>query len=357
MKKVGIRMKPKISVIVPIYNCEKYLDRLINSVLKQTYKNFELILINDGSTDSSKEKIEKYQDERIIVINKENGGVSETRNRGLKEATGELICFLDSDDYISKRYFATIIKYFEEYPKLELLNFGFYSETENNNLEQISIDKISYKEKFYENKEELKKDFVALWDNTMLYNIWNKVYLASLIKENKIEFSKDNWGEDILFNRIYLRCIKNLYNSKEAFYHYVREREGALTKNFKDNLFETRKQEYYEFNAYFKIWDIKKEDYIEFSSRRFIERTLGCIENIYCKDMKFKERYKEVSNIVKDDLTRETIKIAKPRSKKTKIALIPIKLKSVILTMLMGKLFHYIKVSHPSTFNKLKNRR
>ncbi len=350
-------MKPKISVIIPIYNCEKYLNRLIDSILSQSYANFELILINDGSKDNSGEIIKKYQDKRIKILDKENTGVSDSRNKGLEIATGELICFLDSDDYISSNYFETIISYFEKYPKIELLNFGFYSETENDKLERINYDIISYKEKYYENKEEIKKDFVELWDNTMLYNIWNKVFLNRIIKENSIEFSSHNWGEDVIFNRIYLRCIKNLYNSKQAFYHYVREREGALTKNYKENLFDIRKKEYYEFNAYFKIWDIKEEEYIEFSSRRFIERILGCIENIYCQDTTFKKRYKEIKKIVKDDLTRETLKVAKPKSKKTKITLIPIKLKSVLLTMLMGKIFHYIKVKHPSTFNKLKNRR
>lgn len=165
-------MKPKISVIIPIYNCEKYLDRLINSILNQSYTSFELILINDGSKDNSGKIIKTYQDKRIKILDKENTGVSDSRNKGLEIATGELICFLDSDDYISPNYFETIISYFEKYPKTELLNFGFYSETENDKLERINYDLISYKEKYYENKEEIKKDFVELWDNTMLYNIW-----------------------------------------------------------------------------------------------------------------------------------------------------------------------------------------
>lgn len=187
-------MKPKISVIIPIYNCEKYLERLINSILNQSYTSFELILINDGSKDNSGEIIKTYQDKRIKILDKENTGVSDSRNKGLEIATGELICFLDSDDYVSPNYFETIISYFEKYPKIELLNFGFYSETENDKLERINYDLISYKEKYYENKEEIKKDFVELWDNTMLYNIWNKVFLNRIIKENSIEFSSHNWG-------------------------------------------------------------------------------------------------------------------------------------------------------------------
>lgn len=351
-------MKPVISIIIPIFNCDKYLNRLINSILNQSYQNYELILLNDGSTDNSSSILEKFKDKRIKLINKENTGVSDTRNQGLSLATGDLICFLDSDDYISPNYLETIIEYFTKNPEIELLNFAFYSETENSKLKRISSDKISFKEKYYKNKADLKKDFIALWDNTMLYNIWNKVYLKRIINENKIKFIGHNWGEDVLFNQTYLKFINNFYNSNKAFYHYIREREGALTKNYKENLFSIRKQEYYDFNNYFKeFYDLNDTAYLEFSSRRFIERMLGCIENIYCIKMSFHKRYKEIERIIKDPLTRETLKKVKPKSKKTKIALIPIKIKSTLITMFMGKTFHYIKIKHPSIFNSLKNRR
>lgn len=349
--------KPIISIIVPVYNCEKYIGRLINSVLVQSYPNFELIILNDGSTDNTKEKIEEFKDIRISVINKENTGVSDTRNEGIKLAKGKYICFLDSDDYIDQGYFEAIINYFKEYPNLELLNFGFYSDIENENLKETSSDIINYKESFYQNREEIKNDLVNLWDSHMLYNPVNKVYLSKIIKDNSIQFPEYNWGEDIEFNRRYVKHINNLYNSSLAFYHYIREREGASTKNYKNNLLSIRKKEYDDFNAYFDLWGVPKEEYIEFSSRRHIERILGCIENTFCSNMSFKDKYREIKMIVNDDLTRRTLKVAKPKSKKTKIALIPIRLKSTLLTMLMGKLFHYIKSSHPNLFNKLKNRR
>jgi len=347
----------KISVIVPVYNCDKYINRLINSILKQSYKNYEVIVLNDGSTDRSKELLGNFNDEKIKVIDKENTGVSDTRNKGLKLATGELICFLDSDDYIEQDYFKTIIEYFEKYKDTQLLNFGFYSDVEDKNLNCVSSDIIVYKEEFYNKRSLIRNDFVNLWDNTMLYNIWNKVYLNKIIKQNNIKFPEVNWGEDVLFNRAYLNVIHKLYNSKKMFYHYIREREGAATKNYKKDLFNIRKKEFFDFNEYFEVWEIKKEDYYEFSCRRFIERVLGCIENVYCSNLSFKDRYKEIKLIILDDLTKETIKNVKPRSKKIKIMLIPIKLKCTILTMMMGKSFHVIKTKCPSVFNKLKNRR
>ena len=102
--------KEKITIVVPIYNAEKYLERCIKSILDQTYENLEIILVNDGSTDKSLEICEKFkaEDNRIIIINKENGGVSSARNKGIDAATGKFIIFIDADDYIEKEMFEVL---------------------------------------------------------------------------------------------------------------------------------------------------------------------------------------------------------------------------------------------------------
>lgn len=349
----------KFSIIVPVYNCQDYIERCIESVVKQNTKDIELILVNDGSTDNTKELLKEYKKENnlIKVINKKNEGVSKARNTGLKEATGKYILFLDADDYLEENYIKEINEILKKHKDIELINFGFYSDVEDMEFNNLSRDEITYKEKYYKDTKSLKKDFVELWDNTMLYNIWNKVYVKKIIDDNNIKFPKSNWGEDVEFNRLYLNVINNMYNSNKCFYHYVRERNGAATKNYKENLFEIRKNEFKEFNDYFESWNIKKEKYYEFSCRRYIERILGCIENIYCSNMSFKSRYKEIKKMIKDETTRETLKNAQPKSKKVKIMLIPIKLKLTLITMLMGKTFNSIKTKHPDLFNKLKNRR
>ena len=349
----------KFSIIVPVYNCQDYISRCIESVLNQNTKDLELILINDGSTDNTMEIIKEYKKDSdlIKVVNKKNEGVSKARNEGLKKAEGKYILFLDADDFLDENYIKEINEILKSNKNVELINFGFYSDVEDMEFNNLSRDEIKHKEKFYKDKKSIKRDFVELWDNTMLYNIWNKVYVKKIIDENKIKFPKTNWGEDVDFNRNYLNVINNMYNSNKCFYHYVRERNGAATKNYKENLFEIRKNEFKEFNDYFELWEIKKDKYYEFSCRRYIERVLGCIENVYCSNMKFKERYNEIKKMIKDETTRETLKYAEPKSKKIKIMLIPIKLRLTLITMLMGKTFNSIKTKHPDLFNKLKNRR
>ena len=109
-------MKELVSIIIPIYNVEKYLTKCIESVINQTYKNLEIILVNDGSTDNSKEIIDKYSliDSRIKVINKKNGGLSEARNAGIEIAKGDYIGFLDSDDWIELNMYEKLYKYIKQ---------------------------------------------------------------------------------------------------------------------------------------------------------------------------------------------------------------------------------------------------
>ena len=111
MKSGKIKMKDKVSVVVPIYNVEKYLPKCIETIQTQSYENLEIILVNDGSTDSCLKICEKYKkdDERIIIVNKKNGGLSDARNYGIEKATGKWITFIDSDDYVEKDYIETLI--------------------------------------------------------------------------------------------------------------------------------------------------------------------------------------------------------------------------------------------------------
>lgn len=119
-------MDPKVSVIVPVYNVEKYLHRCIDSILTQTFTDFEVLLINDGSKDRSGEICDEYakKDSRVKVFHKENGGVSSARNVGLDNARGDLICFCDSDDFVTKDWLALFVKNIDGY---DAVITGFFS--------------------------------------------------------------------------------------------------------------------------------------------------------------------------------------------------------------------------------------
>ena len=163
-----------ISVVVSIYNMEKYLDKCINSIINQTHKELEIILIDDGSTDNSRTIAEKYSkiDKRIKYYYKKNGGLSDARNYGIKKATGEYIGFVDSDDYLEKEMYEELYKNIIKY-NADISVVGFNIVYEDNNL-----NKVSYEEPY--NKLEVlnsKEAFDILFKDSLFGNFaWNKLY-------------------------------------------------------------------------------------------------------------------------------------------------------------------------------------
>lgn len=200
---------PDISIIVPIYNAEKYLDMCLDSLLKQTKQELEFILINDGSTDSSEEIIKKYQDPRIKYFKNKNQGIGKTRNFGIEKATGKYLMFVDSDDYLDKNT-----------AKL------MFDKAHFNNLDLVICD--YYKVINGENQEEKLLDFspTTLKENpNLLCDInlspWNKLYKTSLIKENKIKFVEDLKYEDAPFVAESLDKAKKIGKVNKCLNYYV----------------------------------------------------------------------------------------------------------------------------------------
>lgn len=206
---------PIISVIVPIYNAENYLSRCIDSIISQTFTNFELLLIDDGSTDNSGRICNDYanKDKRIKVFHKKNEGVSSSRNVGINNANGEWITFIDSDDYISNIFFQ---EFYQNHLKY---SFEYFQ----GNVEQTSISGKKMIEYSYPNI------ICSLADGVLKYNLLQtgdphaKFFLQSILNKYKIRFTKDiSYGEDRLFINTYFCHINIICLSSTICYHYLR---------------------------------------------------------------------------------------------------------------------------------------
>ena len=204
---------PKVSVIVPIYNVEKYLEKCINSLLSQTLEDIQIILVNDGSKDNSGNIAKEYEQnnkDRVIYVEKENGGLSDARNYGLKYATGDFIAFLDSDDYIEKNAYEEMYnKAIEE--NADYVECDFIWEFHN----KIRVDK-QYP---YKNKKEMLS-FVRVV-------AWNKLIKRQLITDNNLEFPKGLRYEDVEFTYKLIPFINKFTYVDKPFIHYV-QREGSI---------------------------------------------------------------------------------------------------------------------------------
>ena len=235
-------MEDKISIIVPIYNSERYLDKCINSILNQTYKNLEIILIDDGSTDKSKMICEKYKkkDSRIIFISKKNTGVSDTRNIGLNIASGKYIGFVDSDDFIKLDMFEILIYNINKYrADLSICNI-----VEKNNRK--------YRVKELSSRDGLK---IILENSGPKGYIYNKLYKKNIIDRYNIKFNVNIYMcEDLLFNCLYLQNIGKVIYTTQELYYYIKRR-GSVTNSQYNFRFATILDAY---NEMFKIY-IKEE--------------------------------------------------------------------------------------------------
>lgn len=208
-----------ISIIVPIYNAEKYLNKCIKSLINQTKEELEFILVNDGSTDSSEEIIKTYKDKRIKYFKNKNQGIGKTRNFGIEKATGKYIMFLDSDDYL--REDACQILYEKaETEKLDLVICDFYRvEEENDFQEKIIIPEFK--------NTTLKENKNLLLDVNLAP--WNKLYKASFLKKNKIKFVENLKYEDAPFVVEAMDKAKKIGQVSECLNYYIIHKNSETT--------------------------------------------------------------------------------------------------------------------------------
>lgn len=263
----------KLSIIVPVYNVEKYLPKCLESLIKQTLKDIEIICVNDGSIDNSLAILKEFasKDSRIRIIDNQHQGVAKTRNTGIEQSTGEYIGFVDSDDYID-------IDFFEKL---------YNSATKSNS--DIAIASILKHKNFfniYNAKYTKEETAITIQDKIKLcedkkhffFYAWNKIYHSGFIKENNIKFSEGQIYEDVMF------AIKALYYSNKIIsvygtkYHYI-EHENSLTK-YKDK---TGEKEQDLVKAYSELQEFCNSKNIEIPERLnyYTKENFGFILNLY----------------------------------------------------------------------------
>jgi glycosyltransferase involved in cell wall biosynthesis len=204
----------KVSIIVPIYNEEKNLKKCIESLINQTYKNLEIILINDGSTDNSKKVIDSYKDKRIVAIHKKNTGIGDTRNTGIAKSTGDYIMFVDSDDYIELNYVEVLLKSLNE-NKADLAISNYYLDTPSKTYE---IDLKNLK------TTSIKEDEDLLCKINL--SPWNKLYKKDLLTNNNNKFPYKVKYEDVPFVVEAVIKASKISFVPNYLYHYVIKKSG-----------------------------------------------------------------------------------------------------------------------------------
>lgn len=210
-----------ISIIVPVYNVEKYIEKCVYSLANQDYSNIEIILVDDGSPDSSGFLIDEISktDDRVTVIHKENAGVSTARNAGLQVSKGKYIMFVDGDDWVDEDY----VSYFYDLLSSNDCEIAF---NKSNYYITAQQKKHDYNKK---NKVTAEKAIEWIYSDEIFVAVWNKIYKSSILKDNDIKFSEDIWyGEGMLFNIECLQCVENVAIGEKMVYHQTFNPDSAM---------------------------------------------------------------------------------------------------------------------------------
>ena len=272
------KMTPKISVIIPVYNVEKYINKCIKSIKNQNYANFEALIIDDGSLDDSiaiaKEIIR--DDSRFTILPKKNGGLSSARNFGIEHAKGDYIYFLDSDDYISIDCLAICMKIALSNPSVDIVLFGHHQVTENGEILTTYIPN---------HNEYLKQKDFLLSKRTIDYSVWSKIYKKSLF--DHIRFLEGISYED---QQIMIELLheKKLYTYHGALHYYV-QRAGSIMNSYNTRIIEDYMNIYLNFREFMQknnLWQSNEKYYLS----SFLQR---CYLNIIVQLAKYSPHYPE----------------------------------------------------------------
>ena len=295
-----------VSVIVPVYNVEKYLMRCYNSIAAQTYDHWEALLIDDGSTDDSGRICDEIalNDDRVKVFHKENEGPGIARNLGIKNAKGEYLFFLDSDDYLTENAIETLVHLTDKDYDLIMGNF-FYKEMH---------DKFPISEGRFADKEIIDEILLRMIgseagkNDQIMSSACGKLYKKSIVESNEVWFPPERECEDCIFNLKFLPCCHSAYVIESAIYHYCYNEE-SLTHKYDSAKFEKIMR------AYHKIQVLLKESgLLEKAKGRLRNNFMGqirtClkIEAYYDRENGRRNAIKNVKKIITNENTREIMR-------------------------------------------------
>ena len=308
----------KISVIIPIYNVEKYLPSLFDSLKKQILKDIEIILVDDGSIDNSYKLCKSFQkkDSRVKLIYQNNSGVGIARNKGLEIARGKYVYFCYPDDYFDSNL---LLENYElaEKTKAELLIFGFTIET----IKHKVLTKCVYSSKEYKTNEDFRQNFNDLYNKKLLYSVWTKIYLRDSLRNKRFDDRKI--GEDTAFNLNLYQDIDRVTISDKIYYHYIIGRPNSSFSKRNFSQIDYKLKELIDLKNILNKWRLKNSNSKLFIKNQYIDTCMNALELVEFSSQD-KNKIKKLTSFMKRNDVQENLKFDKNNSIKQniKVALI-----------------------------------
>lgn len=325
--------KVLISIIIPIFNAQDYIEQCLNGILTQNKKNIEIILINDGSNDKSDEICRKYsvEYENIIYINQCNKGVSDARNNGIDKSKGKYITFIDIDDEVKNNFLDKIL-YEIKNENIDLFMWGIEYQWITgkviNKLEAVKYDTQKYTIDKFSRK-------VTKYLNEFYFNfVWNKLYKRDIILKNKIKFDNNfKRSEDLLFNLEYIKYVKYVKVLEDILYIHKNTNKGSITQTYDSKQYENEKIIYKKMNETMKILKCNNDYNIKNIDKYFIDMSFSILSYLINRNygLAYKEKRQAIIKIIKDSELKVILQRNKDSRKLNKVLYFIVKNNSFIL--------------------------
>lgn len=324
-------MKPLLTVVIPVYNVERYLKRCIESVLAQEWKDYEILLVDDGSTDHSPQICDDYVKDYdfISVIHKENGGLSEARNTGISHAKGEYVYFPDSDDWIEPDTFIALAEA----------------------LESLEFDIISFNREFVKGEEDAivsepevtqvfegKDAFVQMLKHRYITGFANdKIYRKSLFVDNNILFPSRKYYEDLGTNYKLFLSAKKVYATNQKYYHYLIDNPDSITQSWNEKKFRDMFGFYKEvFYSDFVRSQLNQEE-LHISQLYYVNGLIHILASLY--KSKLDREYIDITDEVKQELLKNSVSLSQMKDQPNKLKYVLYRLKVLKLAFSIQNVF------------------
>lgn len=352
--------KRKYSIVIPVYQVVKYVERMLNAVVAQTYSNWELILVDDGSDDGSGAICERYAaaDKRIQVFHIPNQGPSNARNYGMDRALGDYILFLDSDDVADNNLLESIEVSLAAHPA-EIVVYGAVEEYKNSSEEIIYKKEIFCGEKELKHPREIYKEVIRLEQKTLLGYPWNKAYKLDYLRRYHIRFENITMIEDILFNIEVFRNATAVNTLSSIPYHYAIRHKNSLTAKYLEDYFSLHEQRIKELLKLYGDWNYQTP------------AVMKILANIYCRyffsalqrncdarsGMNGKQKRAWIRNIYQTEVYEQLCPYLAPDNKVLKVLAWFLRHKSVVGCWIIGGMIYIIRTKFTGIFDRIKQNR
>ncbi|RST79673.1 glycosyltransferase family 2 protein [Blautia sp. SG-772] len=349
--------KPILSVIMPIYNAEKYLKASIECILNQSFRELELILVNDCSTDNSRSLCESYaeKDDRVILVNlKKNGGAGNARNRGIEIARGEYITFMDSDDFLEQDIYEKAYRKAQKY-NLDMVIWGITEEYYDKKNKCYYTNLLYMDDCICNDLEKVKDIVIWLEDKTIFGYQWNHFYRTELIRKHHIEFEKVILYEDYFFNLAVTKHIESVGVLSDCAYHYKKRQNDSITTKFIPDYFELSQRRIITMYQIYCEWKHFNDDVRNVLGQRYLRYIMAALAKSYDPRSEFNNKKRKclVNEITDGNIYQKTAMVCQINGV-LKVLQYGLNKKNEHLCLGLGKCVWMIKEKLPQLFSKIR---